>query len=141
MRLLEIAARVAGFPENWAKNSHLHDILRRESGGRVGILNYTIKDMDTAQFRTLATSSTKKNPVGSRSTASGLGQLLLSNVDKYYPSGRMGIGDSFEEAIGFLRYIYDRYGHPDIARSMYGRMGEYTHPIKGRQYKGFREGY
>jgi SLT domain-containing protein len=66
------------------------------------------------------------NPFGVKSTASGLGQLLLSNVDKYYPDGRNGIGDALNEAVGMLRYIHDRYGSPEVAGSVYGRIGKYV---------------
>lgn len=91
--------------------------------------------MSLDQFYARANASTGKNPIGAKSTASGLGQLLLSNVDKYYPDGRKGIGDPINESVGFMRYIADRYGNPDVAREMYGRTGSYTHPEKGRQHK------
>ena len=59
-----------------------------------------------------------------RSSATGLGQLLLSNVERYYPSGRQGIGNPMEEAVGMMRYIQDRYGSPDAAWAQYGRRHE-----------------
>ncbi len=59
-----------------------------------------------------------------RSSATGLGQLLLSNVDRYYPDGRQGIGDPLQEAAGMLRYIQDRYGTPDNAWRLYGTRHE-----------------
>lgn len=140
--LFRVAAKYIDVDESWATNKNLHYILARESGGTVGILNYTISRMTTAQFYQKANSSTSKNPIGGKSTASGLGQLLLSNVDLYYPSGRKGIGDPIEEAIGFLSYIKDRYGSPDVARSVYGKKGYYKHAITGKQMsKNFREGY
>lgn len=97
--------------------------------------------MSLDRFYELANGSKVKNPIGAKSTVSGLGQLLLSNVDKYYPNGRKGIGDPVSEAVGFMRCIEDRYGNPDVAASVYGKTGNYTHPTKGRQYKPFREWY
>lgn len=41
--LFRIAAKVGNLPENWAENQNLHYILSRESNGKVGVLNYTIK--------------------------------------------------------------------------------------------------
>lgn len=43
--LFRIAAKVGGLPEDWATNPKLHYILGRESNGKVGVLNYTIKNM------------------------------------------------------------------------------------------------
>lgn len=119
--LFRLAARAGNLPEEWSTNQNLHTILRRESNGRVGILNYTIKGISLNRFYQLANSSRSGNPIGAKSTASGLGQLLLSNVDKYYPSGRKGIGDPIEEAVGFMKYIEDRYGNPDVAKGIYGK--------------------
>ncbi|PZM83917.1 hypothetical protein DLH72_03055 [Candidatus Gracilibacteria bacterium] len=140
--LFKIATKTAGLPESWAINKNTHYILQRESNGIVGALNYTIKGMSLEKFKEKSLQSNLKNPIGAKSTASGLGQLLLSNVDKYYPSGRKGIGDPIEEAIGFLNYIKDRYGNPDVAKSVYGKKGSYIHAGTGKkEYKGFREGY
>lgn len=140
--LLKLASKAIGVDSSWATNPKTHYILGKESNGKVGILNYTIRGMSLESFYKKANSSSSANPIGSTSTASGLGQLLLSNVDKYYPSGRRGIGDPIEEAAGFLAYIKDRYGSPDVAHSVYGRTGSYTHAITGKQQrKGFREGY
>lgn len=128
--LFRIATKIANLPEDWAKNEKLHSVLARESNGKVGVLNYTIKSMGLDQFYARANASSAHNPIGAKSTASGLGQLLLSNVDKYYPDGRKGIGDPINEAVGFIKYIADRYGNPDIAYQMYGKIGSYTHPTK-----------
>ena len=49
------------------------------------------------------------------SSATGLGQLLLDNVERYYPKGRAGIGDPVQEAAGMLRYIEASYGNPEVA--------------------------
>ncbi|MGE4443364.1 MAG: hypothetical protein AB7E37_00035 [Candidatus Altimarinota bacterium] len=135
------ACQAADLPKDWCNKESLHRILSRESNGMVGRLNYTIKGHSVDSFKEQALSSTRNNPIGTVSTASGLGQLLLSNVDKYYPEGRKGIGDPLNEAVGMLRYIKDRYGNPDIAWSVYGKTGNFDHPQTGRQYKGFAEGY
>lgn len=45
-----------------------------------------------------------------RSSATGLGQLILANVDAYYPNGREGVGDPYNEIVGAGRYMMDRYG-------------------------------
>ena len=41
VNLFREAARRAGVPESWASSPGLHNILRRESNGRVGVPNYT----------------------------------------------------------------------------------------------------
>lgn len=127
--LFRIAAKAANLPESWATNKNLHYILNRESaGGKVGILNYTLKGkVDLSDFKDFAIKNSKMSSKAvsshfrAASNASGLGQLLLVNVDKYYPSGRNGIGDPIEEAIGFMKYIQDRYGNPDVAKSIYNK--------------------
>lgn len=140
--LFRIAAKVWDFPESWATNQDLHYILGRESNWKVWILNYTIKWISLSEFKILANSSNVKNPIWAKSTASGLWQLLLSNVDKYYPSWRKWIWDPIEEAIWFINYIKDRYGSPEVARSVYWRIWSYTHAItKVRMKKWFKEWY
>ena len=89
----------------------------------------------------MALNSNSKNPMWLKSTASGLWQLLLSNVDIFYPSWRKWIWDPIEEAVWFMRYIKDRYWNPDIAKSVYWKMWYFNHPTKWRQYKGFKEWY
>ncbi len=131
--LFKLGAKAAGISEAWATNQNLHAILGKESNGKVGVLNYTIKGMSLDTFIRKANSSTGSNPIGAKSTASGLGQLLLSNVDKHYPSGRRGIGDPIEEAAGFMNYIKERYGDPDVAWSVYGRTGSYVHAVTGKK--------
>ncbi len=141
--LFTLAAKAAKFPPEWGKNSELHRILSRESNGIVGRLNYTIpKSYSPEEFKRLSLERRNNNPIGVKSTASGLGQLLLSNVDKYYPSGRNGIGDALNEAVWMLRYIHDRYGSPEVAGQAYGRECTYVHAVTGKSCKKwFREGY
>jgi len=52
---------------------------------------------------------------GARSSAIGLGQLLVSNYDAYAPGGRTSMGDPLAEAIAMLNYIRDAYGAPEKA--------------------------
>lgn len=139
--LFTAAAQVANLPKDWWGWETIHRILARESNGWVWRLNYTIQWMSPDDFKQRANSSMSNNPIWTRSTASWLGQLLLSNVDKYYPDGRRGIWDALNEAVGMLRYIQDRYGNPDIAWSVYGRIWDYNHPTKWYQRKQFKEWY
>lgn len=98
-------------------------------------------------------STAMKDPGKLGSTATGLGQLLSKNVVKYYPGGLGGIGKPLPEAIGFVKYIFDRYGDPRVAWSVYSRGGKGAaavefkiqnpdHPKFGEtKKKGFKEGY
>ncbi len=135
------ACQSANLPEEWCNAESLHRILSRESNWVVWRLNYTIKWHTPETFKQEATTSTSNNPIWVKSTASGLGQLLLSNVDKYYPDWRNGIWDPLNEAVWMLRYINDRYWTPDIAWSVYGKEWSYDHPNKWRQHKWFTEWY
>lgn len=141
--LFRIATKSAWLPESWATSNDLHYILGKESRWWVvWILNYTIKWMSLERFKTLAVNSKADNPIWAKSTASWLWQLLLSNVDKYYPSWRRWIWDPIEEAIWFMRYIKDRYWSPEVARSVYGKKWTYVHAVTGKKMsKTFREGY
>lgn len=140
--LFKIAAKIWWLPESWAENQNLHYILWKESEWMVWRLNYTIKWLWTDRFKELVLSKPKnRNPIWAKSTASWLGQLLLGNIDIYYPSWRNWIWDPIEEAIWFMRYIKERYGNPDIAKSIYWKIWHYNHPTKWRQYKWFREWY
>lgn len=119
--LFQQAAQQAGLPESWASSPGLINILRRESNGRVGVPNYTYgaRATDPSQWASVH-NELKAGNITARSSATGLGQLLLSNVDRYYPSGRAGIGNPVEEAAGMMKYIQDRYGNPDNAWAQYG---------------------
>lgn len=105
------AAKLAGVPEEWANSPALKSLMNHESGGVVGRLNYTYGKRDPASVH----AELKAGKISAKSSATGLGQLLLSNVDKYYPKGRAGIGDPVQEAAGMLAYIKDRYGSPEVA--------------------------
>lgn len=124
-QLFSAAARQAGVPESWASSSGLHNILQRESDGNVGIPNYTYgaRKSDPSRWSEVH-AELRAGRITARSSATGLGQLLLRNVDAYYPNGRAGIGDPVQEAAGMLSYIKDRYGSPEEAWRRYGTVHE-----------------
>ena len=140
--LFSEAASEAGVPRSWAYSPGLHSILQKESNGIVGIPNYTIKDQrgNSAQnnrdYWKVAHEKIRNYESIAPSHATGLGQLQPENVDRYYPSGRAGIGDCREEAIGMLRYIKAAYGSPNTAWSCYGKLKPELCPKKR-----FKEGY
>jgi hypothetical protein len=121
--LFRRAARRAGVPVAWADSDGLHYILRRESGGWVGRPNYTygsaLKDPANRDRWPEVWAELRQGIKSTRSSATGLGQLLLSNAERYYPDGREGIGDALNEATGMLKYIQRNYGDPDRAGRAY----------------------
>lgn len=119
------AARRIGVPEDWARSSALRHLLDSESDGWVGRPNYTYgaRHRDHARWGEVH-AELRSGRITADSSATGLGQLLLRNVDDFYPSGRAGIGDPLEEAIGMLAYIEDRYGSPQRAWRLYNRLHE-----------------
>lgn len=137
--LFEEAARVAGLPLWWARSEGLHKLLDAESDGWVGRPNYTY---DTpAVKRSLAQNrhtwpaihaELKRGYKSTKSSATGIGQLLLDNVRRYYPGGVNGIGDPLKEAVGMLRYIElhknrsggIKHGDPDRAWANYNKEHE-----------------
>ena len=143
--LLTAAAVKAGLPASWGSSEAAHKIMASESGGWVGRPNYTfgaVKSPAMAAAWPAIWARLRAGEIWTKSTATGLGQLLSSNAAKYYPSGLQGIGDPLEEAVGFLRYIADRYGSPEVALSVYNKVGSYKHAITGAwKTKKFKEGY
>lgn len=132
-------------PEEVSESNALHYILDRESKGFVGKPNYTFgeihKNKNADQWGAIW-DRLRKGEIWTKSTATGLGQLLSRNAKRFYPDGLQGIGDAFNEAVGMLAYIKKRYGSPEIARSVYGKKGNYKHAITGKlKRKGFKEGY
>lgn len=123
--LFEAAAKIARVPVSWAESSGLIKILAKESGGWVGRPNYTYgtRAQDPARWPEVH-AELKQGTITAKSSATGLGQLLLQNVDRFYPSGRKGIGRALEEAVGMLKYIRDRYGTPEVAWAQYGKAHE-----------------
>lgn len=113
-----------GVPTSWASEPGLHNILDKESDGFVGRPNYTYRDRATQESEWNGVlDELREGQITATSSATGLGQLLLRNVEKYYPSGRLGLGVPVEEAAGMLAYIADRYGDPANAWASYGKMG------------------
>jgi hypothetical protein len=114
-------------PQAWAHEEGTHHILRRESGGWVGRPNYTYAKRRGADIHKPSRSAEwpeiwaelRAGRIRARSSATGLGQLLLSNMDRYAPAGRLGIGDALQEAVAFLRYIEGRYTTPVNAWEFY----------------------
>ena len=154
--LFRYAAKEAGVPSVWADDPNLHYILQRESGGYVGKPNYTFGGVTQNRYASqwpALWARLRRGDVWTKSTATGLGQLLTSNVKAFYPDGLDGIGDPVNEAVGFLRYIRRRYGTPAVARAVYGKKTNYVHGMppgpspwcKGQNRsqcrKGFAEGY
>ena len=150
--LFEEAARFAKLPVEWASTDALHRILEKESNGWVGIPNYTYgtkwgapKDATSGEKHRVVLNHRAEWPIvwgelrdgrmtgdqfvhrgkTVRSSATGLGQMTLPNVDEFYPSHRVGIGDPLEEAVGMLRYLHKQYNGPENALAEYGlRHGE-----------------
>ncbi len=118
-------------PDSWASSRALQNILLRENrDGEVGRPNFRYgaraNDPSTwpaiwAELRAGRIQGQDRVPRRLRSSATGLGQLLGSNVDKFYPSGRAGIGNPIEEAAGMMYYISDRYRTPERAWANYNR--------------------
>lgn len=120
IELFEAAAVHAGLPKSWARAPSFHKLLGSESGGRVGIPNFTYGDKASNKDRWPEVWAELQNGVyTANSSATGLGQLLATNIDKFYPDGRDGIGDPFNEAVGMLRYIDARWTSPDRAWECY----------------------
>ncbi len=125
IQLFTEAAELAGVPASWARSPGLHNILERESQGRVGVLNstYGSRSRDPSRWPEVHR-ELRGGRITARSSATGLGQLRLDNVDAYYPNGRAGIGDPLQEAAGMLSYIKARYRTPERAWQLYGTRHE-----------------
>ncbi len=136
--LIRAAAPAALVPAEWADRNALHQLLHRESGGWVGIPNYTYgqgnagrkwgSDISNPKNRHkwhLIHNELRQGVIGAKSTATGIGQHLLGNVKKYYPDGPAGIGDAYNEAVGFLAYIRERYKTPESALNFHYRNSWY----------------
>jgi hypothetical protein len=108
-------------PDSWAsdpnKMAAINRIVEKESGWRVGIPNYTIRNAGMTGDQAARLLQTNKNltKFGASSSAMGLFQLLGTNMDKYQPGGRTTIGNAQAEMQGGLRYMMDRYGDPQRA--------------------------
>lgn len=123
--LFRSAAPLAGVPASWAAKDSLHELVERESNGRIGLPNYTYGARRNSFSGQVAVhNELRAGRIRAASSATGLGQLLLSNVDVHYPSARAGIGVPVEEAAGMMSYIKERYGNPDNALRLYGKLHE-----------------
>ena len=157
--LLRKALTEASLPSEWADWEETHYIINSESGGKVGVPNYTYASLysniqshpekwhEVWQLIKEGKSGTSSGWVN-RSSASGLGQLQRDNVLVFYPDKLEGLGDPLNEAVGFFKYIRDRYGDPKTARSVYNVGGKgseavsYVHSVtKKPKRKTFKEGY
>jgi hypothetical protein len=125
-QLFEAAAEYLGVPEEWAHSDSLQHLVKSESEGWIGIPNYKYgsRKADKSQWDDIHDEledgiiNTEQTP---RSSATGIGQLLSSNAESHYPSGLAGIGVAFEEAVGMLSYIRQRYETPEIAWGNHGQ--------------------
>lgn len=123
--LFREAAKLVGVPLEWASSSALHTILKKESQGMVGRPNYTYgARANDPKLWSEIHAELRRGKKTAKSSATGLGQLLLKNVDAYYPKGRQGIGVALQEAAGMLRYIQARYGTPEAALAQYNKNHE-----------------
>ena len=126
--LLADAAMIAGVPMTWAADPDIHYIIEHESAGWVGRPNYTYgqenagrrfgSDISSPSSRDRwpeVWAELREGVKGAKSTATGLGQFILDNVRRYYPSGVDGIGVPLDEAVGIMSYIAERYGSPQSA--------------------------
>ena len=133
------ASDAAGVPSSWASEPGLIEILKNESSGWVGIPNYTYGERSkNKELWPQVWAELRQGAKTATSSATGLGQLLLSNVAAFYPDGPDGIGDALNEAVGMLRYIRSRYGTPAEAWRCYGKL---CTDIPGKPDKTFQEGY
>jgi hypothetical protein len=128
INLFTEAARRAGLPAAWGSADGLHYVLDHESSGWVGRPNYRYEEVygeDAHKPRRAAEvwpqvwAELREGRITSSSSATGLGQMKLDKVRRWYPDGVNGIGDPMNEAIGMLRYIEDRYDTPEIAGRYY----------------------
>jgi len=112
----------------WAQSPAMHKLLDHESDGIVGNLNYTIRSPSNRKMRpsereaaVILANMRRGIMPHAVSSASGLGQLLMKNVQKYYPSGLAGIGNPMEEATGMVKYIKAAWGTPENAWAHYNK--------------------
>lgn len=123
IRVFEQGARMVGLPVSWASDPGLIKIVRAESDGWVGIPNYEYGERMRDKSRWAEVHEELRRQIQPpHSSATGLGQLKVSNVDAYYPAGRAGIGIAEQEAAGMLGYIRKRYGTPSEAWRCYGKI-------------------
>lgn len=111
--LFERAAPIAGVSKSWASDPNFISLLKRESAGVVGIPNYQYGKQRKDPNNWPKIWADLRNGIRPpHSSATGLGQMILDNVDALYPNGRKGIGVPLDEAVGMLKYVKKRYGTP-----------------------------
>lgn len=93
-RYLSSAAVYVGVSEEWAYDSHLLELIKKES----------------------AFDPSAKNPV---SSAFGLFQMLRNTWESYLPEIPYGTLDPFWQSVGGLRYILKMYRTPERANKFY----------------------
>ncbi|MCA9552134.1 MAG: LysM peptidoglycan-binding domain-containing protein [Myxococcales bacterium] len=124
-RLFLRAAADEGVPADWAIADSLHKLIDAESDGEVGRPNYTYGwRANRASEWPKIHAELRRGRITATSSATGIGQLLLGNVEIHYPSGRAGINVPLEEARGMLSYIKDRHHTPDQAWRNYNSVHE-----------------
>jgi hypothetical protein len=131
IELFTAAAEYAGLPASWATHKALYKILAAESGGVVGRPNFLwipwmakrgLADVPNSWptvWAEIRGGRAKPSLTGITSHAAGLGQLQPASMAKFQPDGILGVGDAFNEAVGMLKYIADRYGSMDKAWSFW----------------------
>jgi|TARA_Y100000310_G_scaffold324189_1_gene385754 hypothetical protein len=100
----------------------LHRVMDRESDGWVGRPNYTYQEVHGDRIHKpsrrddwpIIWGELRSGNRTARSSAIGLGQLLLGNCNRYMPSRAFGISCPFNEAVGFVRYVLGRYWNPEV---------------------------
>lgn len=122
-------------PLSMARDPNMHWVLMKENrNGVVGMPNYTYGTNLSREDMAIIHANLRHGNKTTRSSATGLGQLILDNVDAYYPAGRDGIGVPVQEAAGMIAYMLDRYGTWQRARNRYGRNID---PRTGRRMEGW----
>jgi hypothetical protein len=137
--LFEAAAAAVGLPKAWAKDKDLQYILGKESDGWVGLPNgkwvgwyknngypqmtfATMKgnpDLWPLVWKVIQDGNAVPSKTHISSHATGLAQMQTSGIYSYYPDSFMGIGDPFNEAVGFLLYMKRMRGGPASARAFW----------------------
>ncbi|KXS08816.1 hypothetical protein M427DRAFT_50297 [Gonapodya prolifera JEL478] len=115
-KLLSDACKVLGFDQSWSTNKAVHALVEKESGGRIGVPNYTMGNFLPAPYNI-------GNQLGQRPDLwASLWEKMKSGDPAYRgngdSSGAPALGNPLAEAVGLLRTIKEAYGTPEIL--MYG---------------------
>jgi hypothetical protein len=132
--LFMYACKIAEVPLEWSESESLHRLLEKESNWRVWVMNYEFKKSATSSILDFKdyvlsnkdlTSWVISRRLWTVSNATGLWQMLISNVDRYYPEWREWIWKPINEAVWMLRYIKDRYWSPEKALDFHNKNNWY----------------